>query len=192
MIHPPLTPPQYGFVCTVAKAPDGSTSRIRFSFDSYSFDGLVAANFQTLSLTINDRLGPCLPFDLAATHINVKSAPPVVVYTGCLKWPPFAAEEMVTLVVPYGVTKDAFFGIYYQWTKDPFNEIPKKNVAINGRFQDVEVDSSSGCIKATYQEEGFKYDFEFWDRTGSLKLSHEELPARSAKKQFVVAYSCSG
>ena len=138
-------------------------------------------------------MGPYLPFDLAATHVNVKNAPPVVVYTGSLEWRPYAMAEMVTIVVPYGVTKDAFFGIYYQWTRDPFNEIPKKNVAINGRFQDVEVNSSSGCIKATYQEEGFTYDFEFnWDRTGLLTLSHEQLSARSAENKFVVAYSCSG
>ncbi|KAM5542451.1 hypothetical protein V8D89_003910 [Ganoderma adspersum] len=169
----------YGFICTVAKASDGSTRRIRFSFDLYSFDGIVAADFQTLSLTMNDWMGSYLPFDLIATHVNVKNVPSGAVYTGSLTWRPHAKEEMVTIVVPYGVTKDAFFGLYHQWTRDPFNDTPQQNVAVNGRFQDVEVNSSDGCIIATYHEGGFKYRFKFnLNRDGLFVLSHEEIPGR--------------
>ena len=96
---------------------------------------------------------------------------------------------MATIVVPYGVTNDAFFGLYHQWTRDPFDDTPKQTVAINGRFQDVEVDSRDDHITTAYQEAGFKYRFKFnLDREGSFVLSHDEVPGRSSVNRFVVAY----
>ena len=56
---------------------------------------------------------------LKAVHINTPKIPSVVVYTGRLKWNPYAHNEMVTLVVPYGVVEGGFFGIFHQWTSTP-------------------------------------------------------------------------
>ncbi len=52
------------------------------------------------------------PFTLTAMHTNHASVRSAIVYTGNLEWTPYAKGEMMTIVVPYGVTKDAFFGLY--------------------------------------------------------------------------------
>ena len=56
---------------------------------------------------------------LKAVHVNTTKIPSVVVYTGRLKWRPYAHDEMVTLVVPYGVVEGGFFGLFHQWTSTP-------------------------------------------------------------------------
>ena len=136
--------------------------RIHFTFGAHSFDGAITTNFETLSLTMFDAAGAQASdeFDLPATHINVAEVRSVVVYTGTLNWSTHAREEMATIVVPYGVTRDAFFGLYHQWTKDPFNNAPKQNVAIDGRFQDVKVEPN-GDISATYTGTTHTYRFRF-------------------------------
>lgn len=129
------------------------------------------------------------PLALTATHKNVTKVPSVVVYTGHLKWSPHANQEMTTLIVPYGVTDGAFFGLYYQWTKDPVDNTPKRNVAIRGRFKDVEV-WRSGRITATYEEGDYKYEFTFDSDKGYffLSLKGRRLSDSSQKNEFVVAY----
>ena len=126
-------------------------------------------------------------FDLPATHINVAEVRSVVVYTGTLNWSTHAREEMATIVVPYGVTRDAFFGLYHQWTKDPFNNAPKQNVAIDGRFQDVKVEPN-GDISATYTGTTHTYRFRFNEKKGTFILSKNRGGEWSNDNSFALAY----
>ena len=171
------------------------------------FEGTVSADSKTLSLTIS---GPTAAdsnpqkskFDLTAQHINFANVRPAIVYTGYLEWAGYRQREMMTIVTPYGVTKGAFFGLYYRWAQDPTQlETVCDTEGFSGEFQEVE--PSSDCITATHQrtvtkkDDGpsvtFKYTFTFDNslKKGSLRVeksNNGSSEPSSEDSKFEVAY----
>ncbi|KAG7096268.1 hypothetical protein E1B28_003716 [Marasmius oreades] len=58
------------------------------------------------------------------------------VFTGKLNWFTYAENEMVTLVIPRGVSNGAPVGLYYKWTVNS-KGVRKANHAVNSTFHDV-------------------------------------------------------
>ncbi|PIL37680.1 hypothetical protein GSI_01374 [Ganoderma sinense ZZ0214-1] len=178
-----------GHIHSLTKTSDGYCL-IHFSFGPCSFEGTVSPDLKTLSLTMDYPAGSPIgePFSLTAMHTNHANVRSAMVYTGNLDWVPYARGEMMTIVVPYGVTKDAFFGLYYRWNQDPTRSRANVNAAVNGVFQNVNVESS-GRITATYKDPNYTYSFTFGDRKGSLVLSNIRRGDVSDDAHFVVAYA---
>ncbi|PIL37679.1 hypothetical protein GSI_01373 [Ganoderma sinense ZZ0214-1] len=180
-----------GHIHSITKTSNGYY-RIHFSFGHYSFDGTMAGDCQTLCLIMvypsETGLVESDPFTLTAMHTNTSNVRSGIVYTGNLEWAPNAAEEMVTIVVPYGVTEGAFFGLYYQWTMSPLKHVPKQNVAVCGVFQDVKIESN-GTITTTYKDAEYTYKFTFCsNKKGFFVVSHNRNGSRSDDNAFTFAY----
>ena len=129
------------------------------------------------------------PFDLAAMHINPADIRSVVVHTGKLEWLSYAKDEMITLVVPYGVAEGEFFGLYHQWTVDA-QGVEKANVRVNGVFQNVQFSAWHRSIIAEYKAEYYTYKFSFGGNVGSLELSNPRGDT-SQGNRFTVTYTRS-
>ncbi|PIL37640.1 hypothetical protein GSI_01334 [Ganoderma sinense ZZ0214-1] len=160
--------------------------RIHFSFGYYTFDVTLTADFKTLTMTIRSQATTSGPFDLAVTHINPANIRSTTVYTGSLEWFSYAKGEMTTLVVPYGVTEGAFFGLYHQWTVNA-EGVEKANARINGAFQNVEY-HADGSTTAVYKANYYTYTFTFNGKAGSFVLSNPK-GEKSQDNKFVTAYS---
>ena len=111
-------------------------------------------------------------FNLAATHINPASLHSTVVFTGTLEWLPYAKREMTTLVVPYGVTEGAFFGLYHQWSIDPTG-VEKTNAPVNGVFQNVKY-AADGTITTSFTDTYYTYQFVFNGMEASWVVSNSK------------------
>ncbi|PIL37633.1 hypothetical protein GSI_01327 [Ganoderma sinense ZZ0214-1] len=160
--------------------------RIHFSFGYYTFDVTVTADYKTLTMEMRGQTNTSGPFDLAATHINPTNIPSTTVYTGSLEWFSYAKGEMTTLVVPYGVTEGAFFGLYHQWTVDG-QGVEKANAPVNGVFQNVEY-LADGSTTAVYKADYYTYSFTFNGKAGSFVLSNPQ-GEKSQDNKFAVAYN---
>ena len=125
------------------------------------------------------------PFNLTARHINPANIRSIVVYTGTLEWSSYAVNEMVTLVVPYGVTDGSFFGLYHEWTVGA-DGVEKANDPVSGVFQDVKY-GVDGTITAVYKAEYYTYEFTFSGKESSFVLSNP-TGVRSENK-FAVTYT---
>ncbi|KAM5542425.1 hypothetical protein V8D89_003884 [Ganoderma adspersum] len=138
-----------------------------------TFDASVAADYKTLTLTMRNPGGNTSePFDLLAMHINPTAVRSTAVYTSALDYYSYAKGELATLVVPYGVTAGAFFGLYHQWTVDSGGS-EKTNHAVNGVFEDVQY-AADGTVTATFGASYYSYSFTFGadGKGGSWVLSN--------------------
>ena len=125
------------------------------------------------------------PFELAAMHINPTTIPSTVVYIGRLEWLSYANNEMVTLVVPYGVAEGIFFGLYHEWTVDT-KGVKKANAPVNGVFQDVKY-AADGTTTAVLKAEDYTYAFTFSGTEGSFVLS-DAKGDKSQENKFALTY----
>nr|VWO96343.1 Glyoxaloxidase 1 [Ganoderma boninense] len=175
-----------GVIQSVTTAAGGEYRRIHFSFGYYTFDAELTADHNTLFLTMRNASGNVAgPIDLAAMHINPANVPSTTVYTGRLEWYSYAKGEMTTLVVPYGVTNGAFFGLYHQWTVDS-GGVEKANHPVNGVFQNVKY-GADGTITASFKASYYTYNFTFNGKDGSLVLANPNGGISEGNK-FAVTY----
>ena len=160
---------QSGIIGGVTKGANDYT--VHVSYDHYSFDVALAADSKSIDIIMRNPSGEHAgPFKLSAVRIDAARVPSTVVYTGKLNWLSYAKDEMITLVVPGGVSEGAFFGLYHQWTVDAGGN-KKANHAVNGAFQDVKADLA-GHVTATFRASYYTYDFIFDGQRGSLTLSN--------------------
>lgn len=131
---------QHGIITGVSKtSPD--EYRISCTLGNYSFDGVVAQNFSSLNATIRNPTGDSTTSNLALQYSSTLKVPSTAVYTGKLNWLTHAKEEMITLVIPAGVTVGAPVSLYYQWTVDNAGN-QKRNFASNAVFTSVNTASN--------------------------------------------------
>lgn len=81
--------------------------------------------------------------------------PSTQVFTGKLNWLSYADNDMITLVVPRGVSDGAPVGLYWEWTVDNAGNL-KKNKCVNSTFRAVS--ASGGQTTGTF-DDGY-YTFE--------------------------------
>lgn len=132
--------------------------QVSFTLDSYySFDAIVASDFSTLTATMRNPQGDRSdPITLTRQYGDAARVPSTAVCTGKLNWLEYAKNEMITLVIPAGVSNDAPVGLYHQWTVDASGN-EKKNHPVNATFRNVTT-SSNGDVKGTF-DDGY-YTFE--------------------------------
>ncbi|KAM5542419.1 hypothetical protein V8D89_003878 [Ganoderma adspersum] len=160
--------------------------RMHFTFGYYSFQATVTADYKTLNLTMRNPGGNTSePFDLLTMHINPTAARSAVVYMSMLDYYSYAKSEMATLVVPYGVTTGAFFGLYHQWTVDSGGS-EKTNHAVDGVFEDVWY-GADGSITASFNDGYYSYNFTFNGKGSSWVLSNPR-GGKSPDNKLTVAY----
>ncbi|KAH6916865.1 hypothetical protein BKA70DRAFT_1485827 [Coprinopsis sp. MPI-PUGE-AT-0042] len=146
---------QSGVIKAITSTPD--RYQISFSFDYYAFDAIVASDFSTLVATMRSPRGTAKkPITLNRQYGDSARVPSTVVCTGKLNWYSYAANEMVTLVIPAGVSNGAPVGLYYQWTID-VKGATKQNMSVNATFRDVAI-SPKNEVKGTF-DDGY-YTFE--------------------------------
>ncbi|EJF63184.1 hypothetical protein DICSQDRAFT_168065 [Dichomitus squalens LYAD-421 SS1] len=190
--------PRSGISSSVVKTAD--EYRVHVSFGYYRVDVTVAADFKSISFLMRSRSeGPAGPFTLPAMHAEASRMPSTVVYTGKLNWRSWAENEMITLVIPDGVSEGAFFGLYHQWTVDAAGN-QKTNYPVNGVFQNVSADLS-GAVTATSKASYYTYDFSFHGKEGSFtlldpngdksegnKIMQTDFRSLGTKKALIVRY----
>lgn len=141
--------------------------RISCAFNYYSFDAVVGNNFSSLKVTMRNPMGDHDTSDLALQYSNAVSVPSTVIYTGKLHWFKYAKGEMVTLVVPAGITEGAPVGMYFQWTVDSGGN-EKKNHVTNASFKDVNI-AVNGDITGRLDDSSY-YTFEATVKSGGQEV----------------------
>lgn len=125
--------------------------RISFSLGYFSFDVVVGSDCETQWVTMKNPQGDQSGMNrLAKQYEDAVRIPSVTVYTGKLNWFQSASNEMITLVMPTGITNGAPVGLYYQWTVDAKGR-GKQNSTIDTIFRDVFI-RSDGFIQGTFDD----------------------------------------
>ncbi|KAI0647978.1 hypothetical protein C8Q79DRAFT_542574 [Trametes meyenii] len=154
--HKKANKSQAGVISSVADSV--GVYRVGFTFESYyHFDATFSDDFSSLTLTMSSPEGNLSdPFTLPLQYGDSSGIPSTSVYIGKLNWLTYAHDEMVTLVVPSGVSDGAPVGLYYQWTVDSEGDA-KKNHPVNSTFRAVII-GDNGDVTGTF-DDGY-YTFE--------------------------------
>uniref|UniRef100_A0A0W0GBN7 Uncharacterized protein n=1 Tax=Moniliophthora roreri TaxID=221103 RepID=A0A0W0GBN7_MONRR len=154
----------------------GGKYQVNIPFGFYSFNAIVARDFDTLTVTMrNPSGGHSEPMPLARQYGNFGEVPSTSVYTGKLNWLNYAQNEMIVLVIPVDVSNGAHVGLYYQWTVDGAG-VKKKNHYINTTFREVTT-LPNGDVKGTF-DDGF-YTFEVTMHNNQQATIHMSDPKRN-------------
>ncbi|KAK0479587.1 hypothetical protein IW261DRAFT_1336689 [Armillaria novae-zelandiae] len=148
--------PSQRIVLTGSLLQSSTINTFSFTFGYYSFDAIVASDFSTLTATMRNPKGDRSdPITLTRQYGDVARVPSTVVCTGNLSWFNYVENEMVTLVIPAGVSNDAPIGFHCQLSVDGTasgNE--KKNYPVNATFHNVAT-SSNGNVSGTFDDYTF-------------------------------------
>lgn len=107
---------------------------------------------------------------MTLSYADCIQLPTTVVYTGKLTYGGFAKDEMITLVMPAGISPNAPVGLYYQWTVDA-KGVPKRNQVDVGTLSGVQnlTDGTvAGVFKAYYN---YQFSFSADGNTVSVIMS---------------------
>ncbi|KAK7447460.1 hypothetical protein VKT23_014169 [Stygiomarasmius scandens] len=138
---------------TIGTVTTNNEYRIGFAFNYYSFEAVVSNDFKTLTVTMRNPKGDHSdPMTLTKQY---SPKPSTTVLTGKLNWLTYADNEMVTLVIPCGVSNGAPVGLYFEWTVDA-NGNKKGNVTENSTFREVST-ASSGDVTGVFGEGYYTY-----------------------------------
>lgn len=96
----------------------------------------------------------------SATNLQIQSSdavrvPSTEVFTGKLNWWSYAQNEMITLVVPSGITNGAPVGFYHEWTVDGAGHA-KSNHSVNATLSSVST-SANGNITGRFTDGYYTY-----------------------------------
>ncbi|KAI3616770.1 hypothetical protein WG66_004144 [Moniliophthora roreri] len=131
---------------------------INIKLTSHSATTASKSSSRTLTATmLNTKRDRSDPITLTQRYADPARVPSTVVYTGKLEWSKYAKNEMVTLIIPAGVSNGAPVTIMHQWTVDSGGN-KKANHDIRGTFRDVTT-SPSGDVKGTLEYPGY-YTYE--------------------------------
>ncbi|KAG7086110.1 hypothetical protein E1B28_003624 [Marasmius oreades] len=145
---------QLGFINSVTTKT--GEYQVSFAFDYYSFEATVAGDSSTITATMfNPKGDRSEATTLNRQFGNLVQFRSTTVFTGKLNWLKYAENEMLTLVVPRGVSNGAPVGLYHQWTVDA-KGVKKANHAVNATFRDVTTDK--GETKATFDDGYYTYN----------------------------------
>ncbi|KAG7086960.1 hypothetical protein E1B28_002877 [Marasmius oreades] len=147
---------QQGVISMVIAKPD----YFQVSFQAsgyYGFDIIVPGHLNTITATMwnpaNERSNP---MTCTRQYGDLARVPSTAVFTGKLNWFNYARNEMVSLVVPNGVSNGAPVGLYSQWSVDGAG-VPKANHAVNSTFRNVTA-SANGEAKGTFDDGYYTYE----------------------------------
>ncbi|TFK76111.1 hypothetical protein BDN72DRAFT_831549 [Pluteus cervinus] len=175
---------QLGVIDKVFQTPQ--EYRINFSFSYYTFDAVVAHDFSSLTVTMRNPSGASnRPTVLAKQFADASRVSPTGVYTGKLNWFRFAVNEMITVVIPAGISDGAPCSLFYQWTVDSKGNV-KANSCQKGTLSSVRKSGNSvtGTLKGSY----YTYEITISNGTqGTIVISN---PAGESTSNSVVRFNC--
>jgi hypothetical protein len=150
---------------------EGDEVQVGFSFGNLSFDAIVASDFSTLKVTVRNQDGQTSdPATLTRQYSDTNHTLSTIVLTGKLNWFQYAANEMITLVIPAGVSSGAPAGLYYQWTVDG-KGVSKSSLFLNTTFQSVTTQNNEA--KGTIDGGYYTYEFTVPDHgDATLRMSN--------------------
>ncbi|KAH6916864.1 hypothetical protein BKA70DRAFT_1485819 [Coprinopsis sp. MPI-PUGE-AT-0042] len=160
-------------------------TKISFSFGYYSFDAVVSTNAKTLVATMRNPKGDTSkPITLTRQRGDDDLIPSTIVCTGKLNWFSYALNEMITLVIPSGVSDGAPVGLYYQWTVHS-DGTHKKNSPVNGVFRNVTTQNNEA--KGTFGTGYYTYEVTLPDNRqyATLRMSNPSGDATLTSLQQV-------
>ncbi|KAG7100238.1 hypothetical protein E1B28_002012 [Marasmius oreades] len=145
---------ELGFISSVTTKND--EYKLTFTFDFYGFNVTVAGDASTIEVSLfNPANNQSAATKLERQYNNLVQFRSTAVFTGKLNWFKYAENEMLTLVIPRGVSNGAPVGLYHQWTVDA-SGVEKANNAVNSTFRDVKTDAD-GETKGTFGDGYYTY-----------------------------------
>ncbi|PIL37691.1 hypothetical protein GSI_01385 [Ganoderma sinense ZZ0214-1] len=128
--------------------------------DYYTFEITLASNRRSVTLVLTrPSKGRSSQATLALSYADNIQFPTTVTYTGKLNYYQYATNEMITLILPAGISSDAPVGLYYQFTKDD-NGVAKRNGAEVGTLSDM-TNGTDGTVIAFFRSSYYHYQFTF-------------------------------
>ncbi|ROW13089.1 hypothetical protein VPNG_05919 [Cytospora leucostoma] len=144
-----------GLITSVTKT--AREYRVRFPFDYYAFEGVVATGLEALSLTMSKPSGEKSNVSLSLKYGDPVRVPTTSVLTGKLHWFEYSENEMATLVIPGEVASGKPVILSHQWTKDG-QKNAKTNHTVSGTITAVQHESD-GSVSAKFDDGYYTYDF---------------------------------
>jgi hypothetical protein len=90
-----------------------------------------------------------------------------IIHTGQLNWFKYAVNEMVTLVIPRGVSNGAAVSLCYQWTIHS-NGTEKQSANVNATFRNVTTENNE--TKATFDNGYYTYELTMPENGGTSTI----------------------
>ncbi|KAL1719056.1 hypothetical protein EV715DRAFT_273063 [Schizophyllum commune] len=162
---------QYGTIDRVRKT--ATEYKITISLTDFLFDAQFTADFKSTTIkmyTATDATTSSTSTLQRYTSL-LTTVPSTKVYTGKFDWWIHAVNEMMTLVLPNGISNGAPVGLYFQFTVNNQNR-PKTQYCVNSTFYDVQ--ASAGQIKASFDGSYYKFDAIIYPGTGNAKVVMKE------------------
>ncbi|KAI5897133.1 uncharacterized protein SCHCODRAFT_01124701 [Schizophyllum commune H4-8] len=188
---------QYGTINVVRKI--GTEYKITFALTDFLFDAEFTPDYKNMTLkmyTATDTTTTSTSTLLRWTSLP-NLVPSTKVYTGKLNWGDFATNEMMTLVVPNGISPRAPVSLYFQFTVDA-GGIPKAHHCLSTTFCNVR-SSAPGQIRASFDgNHYYKFDVIIFpgtanakvvmNRTSTFDMQQHDWRQAHRKKALIVRY----
>ncbi|KAI5828750.1 hypothetical protein K523DRAFT_373430 [Schizophyllum commune Tattone D] len=161
---------QYGNINTVTKF--GVEYKISFALTDYLFDAEFTPDLQSMTIrmyTAAQTEPSVSTLRLYTTALSL--VPSTKVYTGKFSWWIHATNEMMTLVLPNGISAGAPVGLYFQFTVN-WKNLPKTLYCVNSTFHTMQ--TSAGQIKASFNSAYYMFDAIIYPGTKNAKVTMRE------------------
>ncbi|KAI5892649.1 uncharacterized protein SCHCODRAFT_02668077 [Schizophyllum commune H4-8] len=161
---------QYGTINTVDKT--DVAYKISFVCTDYLFDAEFTSNLRSMTIkmyTASQPVPSVSTLTLYTTSLTL--VPSTKVYTGKFNWWTHATNEMMTLVLPNGISAGAPVGLYFQFTVN-WKNLPKTLYCVNSTFHTVQI--SAGQIKASFNSAYYMFDAIIYPGTKNAKVTMRE------------------
>ncbi|KAL1705500.1 hypothetical protein EV121DRAFT_279627 [Schizophyllum commune] len=162
---------QHGTIDRVRKT--ATEYKITISLTDFLFDAQFTADFKSMTIKMYTATDATTSSTLTLQRYTslLTTVPSTKVYTGKFDWWIHAVNEMMTLVLPNGISNGAPVGLYFQFTVNNQNR-PKTQYCVNSTFYDVQ--ASAGQIKASFDGSYYKFDAIIYPGTGNAKVVMKE------------------
>jgi hypothetical protein len=147
---------QSGIITCVCQ-PSGSSLTVKILFEAYTFDCVIEPDLRlTIKMaSVGGDNSDATTFSLNRQRYEPGEVLTTAVYTGKLNFLNYANNEMITFVIPAGITNGATVGLNYQFTTDA-RGVPKRNALIARPLRNVSTDTH-GSIAGTFDDGYYTY-----------------------------------
>ncbi|KAL1708000.1 hypothetical protein EV121DRAFT_288052 [Schizophyllum commune] len=161
---------QYGNINTVTKS--DIEYKISFALTDYLLDAEFTPDLQSMTIRMYTATQPEPSVSTLRLYTTALSlVPSTKVYTGKFSWWIHATNEMMTLVLPNGISAGAPVGLYFQFTVN-WKNLPKTLYCVNSTFHTVQ--TSAGQIKASFNSAYYMFDAIIYPGTKNAKVTTRE------------------